>query len=238
MVSARNVVVAGCVVLSGCAVFTKERRLTADADRKYRVGKLLVVPLVLTVKSCKSDIDSKAHKQSSLIDLTTKASSTLGTRGYTVLPLAEADEAARTAFEKSLGQKLCDGEPLTTLPDDVKAYVDGAAKQAGATAVLVGGVSRLRWHLKLDTGDQGGMSSNNKGTFNEFTIRAGGALYDVAAGRVVWTETVETTTLANEYPDALNQIFLFGQLRTQDPHDRLFYDFPLSASAPADAQIQ
>jgi hypothetical protein len=97
-------------------------------------------------------------------------------------------------------------------------------------------VSRLQWHLRTDDQEGGSVTSGAQGTQSRFSVRAAAALYDVKAQRVVWAETVDTTLTSNTYEDALARVFLFDEARTTDPHDKLFYDFPLPKGAASAAR--
>jgi hypothetical protein len=167
--------------------------------------------------------------------VTGTAADSLRRRGYTVQPLfVDPDDAELKAYYKSIDRLLCDGPLPGNLPPEVTRFAASLGKKAKAKTVLIGGVSRLRWHLKLDTEQDNGLVGSGKGTMGEFTVRAATALYDLDSGRVVWTESVEGKLLATDYADAIKQLFLFGDLRTSDPHDKLFYDFPASQGAIAE----
>ena len=214
------------LALTGCAAMQQERRVPV-ADQAYRVVSVAVVPFSLTYHACPDDIDHKARTEDLFGSVTGTASGALRRRGYTVQPLfIDPSDAGLKAYYKSINALLCSGALPSTLPPEVLSFAKEQGRKAKATSVLLGGVSRLRWHLKLDTEQENGLVGSGKGTMGEFTVRASTALFDLQTERIVWTESVEGTILANDYADAIKQLFLFGELRTTDPHDKLFYDFP------------
>jgi hypothetical protein len=222
------------LALSGlaCVTLGPERRLSL-ADQAYRVGSVAVVPFSLTYRACADDIDHKARTEDLFGSLTGTASGALRRRGYTVQPLlVDPSDASLKAYYKALDHLLCSGSLPANLPPEIVSFAKAQGVKAKATTVLIGGVSRLRWHLKLDTEQENGLVGSGRGSMGEFTVRASSALLDLQSERVVWTESVEGTILANDYADAIKQLFLFGELRTTDPHDKLFYDFP-AFQAPA-----
>ena len=219
------------LVATGCASLAKERRL-AEPDRTYRVQKLVVLPVMLPFHYCPDDIDKRARKDEIMITLTKSTVDRVKTRGYPVEPLLLAPELldVKAAHNKELGQALCSGGTLEKLPPAVAKFATEVAKPLGVNQVLITGVGRLRWHLKMDLGEDNGSGGDNA---SEFDIRAVGALYDIAADRVVWSEYVDTKLFTGSYDDAIQRVLLFDELRGHDPHEKLFYDFPLSPSAPA-----
>ncbi len=217
-----------------CASLGPERRLSV-ADQTSRVGTVAVVPFSLTYRACPAAVAHKARTEDLFGSLTGTAAGALRRRGYTVQPLlVDPSDASLKAYYKALDRLLCSGSLPANLPPEVVSFAKAQGVKAKATSVLIGGVSRLRWHLKLDTEQENGLVGSGKGTIGEFTVRAATALFDMQTERVVWSESVEGTILASDYADAIKQLFLFGALRTTDPHDKLFYDFPpFQAPAPA-----
>ena len=224
-------------VLTACAAMQPERRL-ALPDQSYRVGSVAVVPFSLTYHACPDDIDHKARTEDLFGSVTGTASGALRRRGYAVQPLfIDPEDTGLKGYYKSINALLCTGPLPTALPPEVIAFAEEQGRKAKATSVLIGGVSRLRWHLKLDTEQENGLVGSGKGTLGEFTVRASTALLDLQTQRIVWTESVENTIYAVDYADAIKQLFLFGELRTTDPHDKLFYDFPpFVGAAPIPAE--
>jgi len=220
----------GSVLVSGCALFGPERRL-AEADLTYHPGKLVVLPVMLPFHTCPGDIDRRARSVDVMVSLTTTVSNNLRARGYAVLPLLLDPDLLdpKSPPNRDLARALCDGSTLTALPPSVAAFAAQIAGPLGADQVLVSGVARLRWHLKLDTSDPTGSVSED--TANQFQLRAVGALYDLAQKRVVWSDFADTQVLTGDYQDAIHQVMRFDALHHSDPHQRLFYDFPPPAGA-------
>lgn len=218
------------VFTSGCALFGPERRL-GEADLTYRTGKVVVLPVMLPFHACAGDIDERARSVDVMVSLTTTTSKNLRARGYTVLPLLLDPDLLdpKSPPNRDLAQALCDGSDLTVLPPSVAAFATQIAGPLGANQVLVSGVARLRWHLKLNTDDPTGSVSDD--TANQFQIRAVGALYDLTQKRVVWSDYADTQVLTGDYQDAIHQVMRFDGLHHSDPHQRLFYDFPLPVGA-------
>ncbi|MBS2028099.1 MAG: hypothetical protein JST54_09370 [Deltaproteobacteria bacterium] len=219
------------VLGSGCAALAKDRRL-AEADQNYRVKKLVVLPVMLTYKYCPDDIDKRARKDDLIVSLTKDTVDRLRTRGYTVAPLlVDASQLdAKASHNTALGKALCSGDALQSLPPEVAQFAASTAKSAGVDQVLVGGIARMRWHLKMDMGEDNGAGGDN---ISQFDIRAVVALYDVPKGRVVWSEFVDSKFFTGTYDDAIKRVMLFDELHGRDPHEKLFYDFPLPEGAPA-----
>lgn len=219
------------LLAQACAALQPERRL-APADQPLRVKRLLVMPVLFPYRACPDDIDKRARKDEVGTALTEDVMKNLAARGYTVVP---ASLAARSAEPKpphlrDLAQRLCDGGTLAELPPSVLEQARAQGKAAQADQVLITGLARLRWHLKQNLGEDNGSVGEQA---NEFDVRAAASLVDLATARVVWSEYVDTRLYTGTYEDAVHRVLLFDQLRTRDPHEKLFYDFPLHEGAPA-----
>ena len=219
------------VVGTGCAALKPERRL-ALADDGFRVQRLLVLPVMLPFRTCPEDIDRRARKEELIFSLTSDVVKNLKPRGYTVVQaLIHPDDLdPKQPFNKDLAQRLCTGGVLAELPATVAENARVQAKRFKADQVLIGGVARMRWHLKSAVDDDNGSVGDHA---SEFDVRAVAALYDVVSGRVVWSEFVDQRFFTGTYDDAISRILLFDQLRGRDPHEKLFYDFPQHAGAAA-----
>lgn len=221
------------LLVTSCAAFNKERRL-AEPDRNFRVKKVLVLPVMLTYKYCPEDVDKRARKEDVIVALTQSTVEQLKGRGYAVVPAAVDAQSldAKAAHNADLGKALCAGANLEQLPPEVARFAAELAKQAQADQVFVGGIARMRWHLKmsLDDADQSGATGDN---VSQFEMRAAGALYDVSSGRVVWSEFVDTKLFTGTYEEAAKRVLLFDDVKSHDPHEKLFYDFPFPEGAPA-----
>jgi len=219
------------VLGSSCSILAKERRVS-EADQNYKVKKLVVLPVMLTWKYCPDDIDKRARKDDLIVALTKDTVDRLRTRGYEVAPLLVEPSLldAKAPHNVSLGKALCGGDALQSLPADVVQFAANTAKTAGVDQVLVAGIARMRWHLKMDMGEDNGAGGDN---ISQFDVRAVAALYDVPSGRVVWSEFVDSKFFTDTYDNAVKRVMLFDELRGKDPHEKLFYDFPLPAGATA-----
>lgn len=221
------------LLATSCAGFGKERRL-AEPDRTFRVKKLVVLPVMLTYKYCPEDIDKRARKEDVIVGLTNDTVSQLKGRGYGVVPMMLDPELLdpKAPHNADLGKALCSGADLAQLPASVAKFASELATRLHADQVLVAGIPRMRWHLKLaldDAADNGAQGED----VNQFDVRAVGALYDVASSRVVWSEYVDTKLFTGNYQDAISRVMLFDDVKSHDPHEKLFYDFPLPEGAPA-----
>jgi hypothetical protein len=215
---------------AGCAALKPERRV-ALGDEGFRVQRLLVLPVMLPFRTCPEDIDKRARKEELTFSLTSEVVNNLKPRGYTVVPALINPDLLdpKQPFNRDLAQRLCTGGVLAELPASVVENAKSQAKRFKADQVLVGGVARMRWHLKLAVDADNGSVGDHA---SEFDVRAVAALYDVASGRVVWSEFVDQRFFTGTYEDAVSRVLLFDQVRNRDPHEKLFYDFPLHEGAP------
>jgi hypothetical protein len=223
------------LLLCSCAIVTmsQERRL-APADLTYSVGKVLVIPFAMTDELCKDDLDKGARKDATLRDaIASAAGKSLQAHQYATVASTLTDDQLKV-IRKSLNVALCNQRPLVLLAPDVMALLDAEMAKQGADAALVGGVSSLRWHLKMSSdGAEAGVSSDK---LSEFRVGAEAALYDARTHRVVWSEVVDSSQFLSSYAAAVAIAFDFDTLKVTDPHQKLFYDFPLPAGAAAPAQ--
>ena len=196
-------------------MLAKDRRL-AEADQNYRVKKLVVLPVMLTYKYCPDDIDKRARKDDLIVSLTKDTVERLHTRGYEIAPLLVDASLldAKAPHNADLGKALCGGDALQSLPPEVAKFAAAIAKSAGVDQVLVAGIARMRWHLKMDMGEDNGAVGDN---VSQFDVRAVAALYDVTAGRVVWSEFVDSKFFTDSYDAAVKRVMLFDELHGKDP---------------------